>query len=62
MGYIKEPAGVEFTVDPTPLTTEDRKKINEIIAHYKVTGKKMHFSKSKSGLKSNSTNTIKTLA
>ena len=43
MGYIKEPAGVDFVVDPTPLTTADRKKISEIIAHYKATGKKMPF-------------------
>ena len=41
MGYIKEPAGIDFIVDPTPLTTEDRKKISEIIAYYKATGKKM---------------------
>jgi hypothetical protein len=25
MGYIKEPAGIDITVDPTPLTKEDRK-------------------------------------
>ena len=25
MGYIKEPTGIDFLVDPTPLTTEDRK-------------------------------------
>jgi hypothetical protein len=62
MGHIKEPAGIDFTVDPTPLTTEDRKKMNEIIAHYKATGKKMHFSKSKSGLKSDSGNVKKALA
>jgi hypothetical protein len=41
MGYIKEPAGVDFVVDPTPLTAADRKKISEIIAYYKATGKKM---------------------
>ena len=41
MGYIKEPAGIDFVVDPTPLTAEDRKKISEIIAYYKSTGKKM---------------------
>jgi hypothetical protein len=23
LGYIKEPAGIDFTVDPTPLTNED---------------------------------------
>ena len=41
MGYIKEPIGIDFVVDPTPLTTEDRKKISEIIAYYKATGRKM---------------------
>ena len=40
MGYIKEPAGVDFVVDPTPLTAVDRKKISEIIAYYKATGKR----------------------
>ncbi len=46
MGYIKEPAGIDFVVDPTPLTTEDRKKISEIIAYYKETGRKMPLPKS----------------
>ena len=45
MGYIKEPAGVDFVVDPTPLTVADRKKISEIIAYYKATGKKMPLQK-----------------
>ena len=40
MGYIKEPAGIDFVVDPTPLTKAERKKISEIIAYYKATGKK----------------------
>ena len=39
MGHIKEQEGVDFVVDSTPLTTEDRKKISEIIAYYKATGK-----------------------
>lgn len=47
MGHIKEPEGVDFIVDPTPLTTEERKRISEIIAHYKATGKKPSFQKSK---------------
>jgi hypothetical protein len=38
MGYIKEPVGVDFFVDPKPLTTADRKRISEIIAYYKATG------------------------
>lgn len=41
MGYIKEPVGVDFTVDPTPLTKAERKRISEIIAYYKTTGRKM---------------------
>ena len=41
MGHIKEPAGIDFVVDPTPLTSEDRKKISEIIAFYKRTGRKL---------------------
>ena len=45
MGYFKEPAGINFVVDPTPLTTADRKKISEIIAYYKATGKKMPLQK-----------------
>ena len=57
MGYIKEPAGVDFVVDPTPLTTADRKKISEIIAYYKATGKKMPLQKSTT--KTSLTNTSK---
>ncbi|MFN6342928.1 MAG: hypothetical protein ACK4Y6_11070 [Bacteroidota bacterium] len=41
MGHIKEPNGVDFFVDPTPLTKEDRQQISELIAYYKRTGKKM---------------------
>ena len=41
MGHIKEPPGIDFVVDPTPLTIEERKKISEVIAYYKATGKKM---------------------
>jgi len=46
MGHIKEPIGVDFVVDPTPLTSEDRKRISEIIAYYKTTGRKMPMPKS----------------
>jgi hypothetical protein len=46
MGYIKEPAGIDFVVEPTPVTAADRKKISEIIAYYKATGKKMPLQKS----------------
>lgn len=46
MGHIKEPIGIDFVVDPTPLTDLDKKKISEIIAHYKTTGRKKTFRKS----------------
>ncbi len=51
MGHIKEPAGINFVVDPSPLTTEDRKKISEIIAHYKATGRKLLLPKLKNRLR-----------
>ena len=47
MGHIKEPVGVDFVVDPTPLTAEDRKQISDIIAYYKATGRKKPLPKSK---------------
>lgn len=45
MGYIKEPSGVDFIVDPRPLTNADRKMISKVIAHYKATGRKMPLQK-----------------
>lgn len=45
MGHIKEPEGIDFVVDPTPLSIEERKRISEIIAHYKATGRKMPLKK-----------------
>jgi hypothetical protein len=39
MGYIKEPKGVNFVVEPHVVTAEDRRIISESIAHYKATGK-----------------------
>ncbi|MEP7279063.1 MAG: hypothetical protein ABI813_10505 [Bacteroidota bacterium] len=45
MGHIKEPEGVDFVVDPTPLTEEDKKRISEVIAYYKATGRKMKYKK-----------------
>jgi hypothetical protein len=62
MGYIKEPAGVNFIVDPTPLTTADRKKISEIIAYYKATGKKIPMQKSTAKTRLNKTTKKKVLA
>jgi hypothetical protein len=43
MGHIKEPKDIEFVVDSTPLTTEDKKRISEVIAYYKATGRKKVF-------------------
>lgn len=60
MGHIKEPAGIDFIVDPTPLTTEDRKMISEIIAYYKATGRKMPLQKSERRVRK--TDSSKTLA
>ena len=56
MGYIKEPAGIDFVVDPTPLTTADKKKISEIIAYYKATGRKMPLKKSTTKTRSKNIN------
>jgi hypothetical protein len=40
MGYINEPEGIDFYVDSKPLTEKDRKEISDIIAYYKLTGRK----------------------
>ena len=39
MGYIREPKGVDFMVEPHVLTDEDQKIMSKIIADYKATGK-----------------------
>jgi hypothetical protein len=39
LGYIKEPKGVDFVVESTPLTPEDRRMISNAIALYKATGR-----------------------
>lgn len=39
MGHIREPKGVDFVVESTPLTQADKKMINDAIALYKATGK-----------------------
>ena len=62
MGHIKEPAGIDFIVDPTPLTAEDRKKISDIIAFYKATGRKMPIQKSTTRIISRTKNNKKSLA
>jgi hypothetical protein len=46
MAHIKEPEGVDFVVDPTPITESERKRISEIIAYYKATGRKPGLKKS----------------
>ena len=39
MGYIKEPKGVDFVVEPHVVSAEGRRIISKAIAHYKATGK-----------------------
>ena len=39
MGYIKEPKGVDFIVEPHVLTDEDQQIMSRIISDYKATGK-----------------------
>jgi hypothetical protein len=35
MGYIKEPEGVDFIINSTPLTDKDRADISQYIRDYK---------------------------
>lgn len=62
MGYIKEPVGIDFFVDPKPLTAADRKRISEIIAYYKATGRKMPMKKSKAKVRSTNRRSKRVLA
>ena len=39
MGYVKEPKGVDFVVEPHVVTDEDLRIMSKIIAEYKATGK-----------------------
>jgi hypothetical protein len=39
MGYIKEPKGVDFVVEPHAPTHKDQEIMSKIIADYKATGK-----------------------
>jgi hypothetical protein len=39
MAFIKEPVGVDLTVEPMPLSEEDKKALSDAIAQYKQTGK-----------------------
>jgi len=52
MGYIKEPKGVDFVVEPHVVTAEDRRIISEAIAHYKSTGKFKKAPRSKKAFRS----------
>lgn len=38
MGFIREPKGVDFVVDPRPMNELEKKQISDIISHYKRTG------------------------
>jgi len=49
MGYIKEPKGVDFVVEPHVVSAEDRRIISDAIAHYKATGKFKKVPKPKRG-------------
>ena len=40
MGLIKEPLGIDFYVDPKPLSDEERIKISEYILQYKKSHKR----------------------
>jgi hypothetical protein len=53
---------IDFVVDPTPLTAAGRKKISEIIAYYKATGKKMPRQKSTTKTRLTNAGRKKTLA
>jgi hypothetical protein len=49
MGYVKEPKGVDFVVEPHVVTEEDKRIISDAIAHYKTTGKFKRVPKPKRG-------------
>jgi hypothetical protein len=42
MGYIKEPAGVDFIIKSTPLTDKDRREINAFIKASKAKRKSVN--------------------
>jgi hypothetical protein len=52
MGYIREPEGVDFVVDPRPLEDWEKAQISDVIAHYKKTGeiKKINLPKQKKAI------------
>jgi hypothetical protein len=59
MGYIKEPEGVDFFVDSTPLSEKEIKELSDIITYYKLTGRKKTIS-SLPALKNTLTRKLKT--
>ena len=48
MGNVKEHQGVDYFVDPRPLTKEEKKQISEANEYYKLTRIKMPTSKNAS--------------
>lgn len=50
MGLVKEPHGIDLSIGPSTLTEKDKKRISEVIAEYKRSGKKP---RKKTGLSSN---------
>jgi hypothetical protein len=44
MGYIKEPKGVDFVVDPRPLTKKEEQEISDNIAKQKLANNVSTFS------------------
>lgn len=51
MGFVREPEGVDFVVNPRPLKDYEKKQISDIIAHYKKTGEIKKISPSKKAKK-----------
>jgi hypothetical protein len=40
MKHIREPRGVNFVVDPTPLSADEKNWVSDVIAYYRSTGRK----------------------
>ncbi len=55
MGYIKEPAGIDFIILSKPLTDEDRTSISEFIRNYKAKQKGKRSRKAVTKTKENKT-------
>ena len=48
MGHIKEPRGIDFTIQSKPLTDKDRQDISKFIAVYKAKKKEPKIKKAES--------------